>query len=72
MLLDEFFRSDCQWAKSAVYELLTTVANRTLERTEKRWVSWDGYVAIEGQAVADKQKTLKLLVDRRCQQGVVA
>ena len=62
-LMDEFFRVEGKWSTSGIYTLMTTVANRTLDRTDRSWVSWEKYTSIEGAAVAEKQKELKLIED---------
>ena len=62
-LMDEFFRVEGKWSQSGVYTLMSTVASRTLDRTERSWVSWDKYQSSEGAAVAEKQKELKLIED---------
>ena len=64
LLFDEYFKADCQWAKSGVYTMMSTIMASTLERTEREWVSWDNYVKAEGQTVSDKQKQLGLIVER--------
>ncbi len=52
-----------QWAKSGIYTMLSSISNKTVERTERQWVSWAKYIEFEGEAVAEKQKAMKLLVD---------
>ena len=43
--------------------MLSTINNATLERLERKWVTWETYMSVEGKDVAEKQKLMGLVVD---------
>ena len=63
LIFDEFFRSDMQWGKSALYKIMVKTANQTVERLQKEWLSWELYEQREGKDVAQKQKEQNLVQD---------